>query len=146
MGYTCHLATAYITVVVYFNVFLHSNVCWLWNIQGNYVSSVMFLTHWGRDKMATILQTAFWNAFFNENICVPIKISLMCVLWGPIDNIPALLQIMTWRRLGDKPLSEPMTVGLATHICVTRPQWVNYLPFHLTVFNCVNWFCCASWY
>ena len=29
---------------------------------------------------------------------------------GPIDNIPALVQIMAWRRPGDKPLSEPMMV------------------------------------
>ena len=28
-------------------------------------------------------------------------------------------------RPGDKPLSEPMMVSLLTHICVTRPQWVN---------------------
>ena len=32
---------------------------------------------------------------------------------------------MAWRRLGDKPLSESMMVRLLTHICVTRPQWVN---------------------
>ena len=32
---------------------------------------------------------------------------------------------MAWRRPGDKPLSEPMMVSLLTHICVTRPQWVN---------------------
>ena len=32
---------------------------------------------------------------------------------------------MAWRRRGDKPLSEPMMVSLLTHICVTRPQWVN---------------------
>ena len=33
---------------------------------------------------------------------------------------------MAWRRPGDKPLSEPMMVRLPTHICVTRPQWVNF--------------------
>ena len=32
---------------------------------------------------------------------------------------------MAWRRPGDKPLSESMMVRLPTHICVTRPQWVN---------------------
>ena len=32
---------------------------------------------------------------------------------------------MAWRRLGDKPLSEPMIVSLLMHICVARPQWVN---------------------
>ena len=33
---------------------------------------------------------------------------------------------MAWRRPGDKPLSEPMMVRLPTHICVARPQWVNF--------------------
>ena len=34
---------------------------------------------------------------------------------------------MAWRRLDDKPLSEPMMFSLPTHICVTRPQLVNKL-------------------
>ena len=34
---------------------------------------------------------------------------------------------MAWRRPGDKPLSEPTMVSLLTHICVTRPQWVNVI-------------------
>ena len=63
--------------------------------------------------------------FLNENVCIPIKISLKFVPKGPIDNIPSLVQIMAWRRPGDRPLSEPMMVRLPTHICVTRPQWVN---------------------
>ena len=32
---------------------------------------------------------------------------------------------MAWRRPGDKPLLEPRMESLLTHICVTRPQWVN---------------------
>ena len=44
---------------------------------------------------------------------------------GQIDNIPALVQIMVWRRPGDKPLSEPILVSLPAHICVTRPQWLT---------------------
>ena len=51
---------------------------------------------------------------------------------GPINNIPALVQIMAWRRPGDKPLSEPMITYLLTHICVTRPQWINLLRPRLT--------------
>ena len=61
----------------------------------------------------------------NKNVWIPIKISLKFVPKGPIDNIPAMVQIMAWRRPGDKPLSEPMMVNLPTHICVARPQWVN---------------------
>ena len=57
--------------------------------------------------------------FLNENVRISIKISLKFVPMGPINNIPALVQIMAWRRSGDKPLSEPMMVSLSTHICVT---------------------------
>ena len=63
--------------------------------------------------------------FLNENIWISIKIPLKFVPKGPINNIPALFRIMVWRRPGDKPLSETMTVTLVTHICVTRPQWVK---------------------
>ena len=63
--------------------------------------------------------------FVNKNVWISIKISLKFVPKGPINNIPALVQIMAWRRPGDKPLSEPMMVSKLTHICVTRPQWVN---------------------
>ena len=63
--------------------------------------------------------------FLNENVWISIKISLKFVPNSPIYNIPALVQIMAWGRLGDKPLSKPMMVGLLTHICLTRPKWVN---------------------
>ena len=63
--------------------------------------------------------------FLNENVWIAIKISLKFVPKGPINNISALVQIMAWRRPGDKPLSEPMMVILPTQKCVTRPQWVN---------------------
>ena len=63
--------------------------------------------------------------FFNENVWVLLKIPLNFVPKGPINNIPALVQIMAWCRPGNKPLSEPMLVYVPTHICVTRPQWFN---------------------
>ena len=68
----------------------------------------------------------FKRIFFNENIWILIQISMKSVPKDPINNIPALVQIMAWRRPGDKPLSGPMMVRLPTHICVTRPQWVNH--------------------
>ena len=61
--------------------------------------------------------------FLNENV----SISLKFVPKSPINNTPAMVQIMAWRRPGDKPLSEPMVISLPMHICVTRPQWVNVL-------------------
>ena len=65
--------------------------------------------------------------FLNENVWILIKISLKIVPKGPFNNIPAMVQIMAWRRPGDKPLSEPMVVNLLTHLYITRPQWVNEL-------------------
>ena len=67
----------------------------------------------------------FKRIFLNENARISIKISLRFVPKSPINNIPALVQIMAWRRPGIKPLSEPMMVRLLTHICVTWPQWVK---------------------
>ena len=75
--------------------------------------------------------------FLNENVWISIHISLKFVPRGPITNIPTLVQVMAWRRPGDKPLSEPMMVRLPTHICVSRPQWVKYLiptPKRRTIF------------
>ena len=63
--------------------------------------------------------------FLNENVWILINISLKFVPQGSINNIPALVQIMAWRRPGDKPLSRPIMFRLPTHIFVTRPQWVN---------------------
>ena len=48
----------------------------------------------------------------NENIWILIEISLNFLHGGPINWIPALVQIMTWRRPGDKPLSKPMILSL----------------------------------
>ena len=82
--------------------------------------------------------------FLNENIRILIKILLKFVPKVPINIIPALVQIMAWRRPGDKPLSEPMMVCLLMHICVTQPKWVkiqqvpitNYIIRH--IFNGVQ--------
>ena len=82
--------------------------------------------------------------FFNENYCFLIKFSLKYVRKGQIDNNPALVQIMAWRRSGDKPLSEPMMISLPTHICVTRPQWVLkngicYIPQTAAQYVMASW-------
>ena len=62
--------------------------------------------------MEAISQTKFFKRIFlNENIWIPMQISLKFVPKGSINYIPVLVQIMAWRRLGDKPLSEPMMVS-----------------------------------
>ena len=83
----------------------------------------------------------FKRIFLND-VKIPIEISLKFVPKGAISNIPALVQIMAWRRPGDKPLSAPVMVSLMTHICVTRPQWVNICisaqPAHTCTENVFN--------
>ena len=74
----------------------------------NYIGPVR-LTHWGRDKMAaTLADNIFKCNFVKEIIFILITISLNFVPKCPINGIPMLVQIMAWRRPGDKPLSEPM--------------------------------------
>ena len=46
--------------------------------------------------------------FLNENDRIPIRISLKFVSRSPIDNTPALVQVMAWRQTCDKPLPELM--------------------------------------
>ena len=59
--------------------------------------------------MVAISQTIFLRwIFMNEKFYILMKISLKFVPKVPINNNPALALIMAWRRMGDKPLSEPM--------------------------------------
>ena len=50
----------------------------------------------------------FMCIFVDEKFCILIKISLKFVPKGPVD--PALIKIMAWHWIGDKPLSEPMLI------------------------------------
>ena len=72
-----------------------------------------------------IADDTFKRILVNENVRILIEISLKFVPKGPINNTPALVQIMAWHCPGDKPSSEPMMVSSLTHICVTRPQSVR---------------------
>ena len=81
----------------------------------------------------------FKSIFLNENVRILIKILLKFVAKGSINNIPALVQVMAWRRPGNKPLPEPVMVRLLTNICVTRPQWVKEVNLSLS-----KWLNCQS--
>ena len=108
------------------HIFIHAIDTWLLHTGS--------LTHWGRDKWPPFTDDIFKCIFLNENVLISIKISLKFVPKGQINNIPALVQIMAWRRPGDKPLYEPMMVCLVTHICVTKPQWVKWWMVICVVF------------
>ena len=92
------------------------------------ISGISQVPHWGRDKMAAISQTTLSNAFSWMKMILLLPISLKFVPKGPINIIPALIEIM--------PLSEPMLVSLLTHICITRPEWVN--TGNLFIYKCLD--------
>ena len=77
--------------------------------------------------------------FMNENVWIVIENSLNFVPKGRINNIPALVQIMGWRRRGDKPLFEPMMVSLLMHTCVTRAQCVKPESHAEFIFRNINY-------
>ena len=59
--------------------------------------------------MATILaEDSFYCIFVNKNDIIPIQVSQKYVPSSPIDNKPALVQVMAWCQTGEKPLPEPM--------------------------------------
>ena len=99
-----------------------------------YVSNILIHSSWhgvGINKLRPrqngrhFTDDIFKCIFLNENVWITIKISMKFVPKGPINKIPALVQIMAWCRPGNKPLSEPMMVSLPIHICITLPQWFN---------------------
>ena len=70
------------------------------------VTGLPFMTHWGRDKMAYILQI-FQRHFLewkSSNFQQKFRPK------GKIDNNTAFVQKMAWRRIGEKPLSELVMV------------------------------------
>ena len=101
---------------------------------------IWYLAHWDRDKMAAISQTTVSHVFFlYENNWILLKFALI----GSLENIPVLVKIMAWRRLGDKPLHEPTMARLPTHICVTRP--VNNDKGYACIKSCSYIYDIFSW-
>ena len=62
-------------------------------------------------KWSQFCKQRFHFIFLYENVWILIKNSLKFVPKGPINNIRGLVQVMTWLRSGDKPVSEAMVVG-----------------------------------
>ena len=60
-----------------------------------------------RQNIRHFADDVFKCNFLNDYVWIPIEISLKFVPKRPINNIPALVQIVAWRHKGDKPLSEP---------------------------------------
>ena len=120
----CHLAPVYLnmSMVQYHN---YHSATWHAGRGSEATDNSCFNTLRPRQNGRHYPDNIFKYIFLNENASISKNVSLKFVPMGPINNIPALVQIMAWRHSGAKPLSEPMKVSLLTHICVTRPQWVN---------------------
>ena len=95
------------------------------SLQPTYPPHLLVNTLRPRQNGRHFADDTFKCIFLKENVRISIRISLKFVPKSPVNNIPALFQIMARHRPGNKPLSEAMMVSLLTHICVTRPQWVN---------------------
>ena len=119
LWYSC-FARVYILWVSSMNFFRMHGVTSSWKVQPN--------NKWVTNLLTSVKSLdIFKYIFLNANVWTSLKIPLKFIPKVRINNIPALDQIMAWRRPGDKPLCEPMMGNSLTHICVTRPQWVNTL-------------------
>ena len=88
----------------------HNSISWLlvsYNVTNSLTSINWFPPGHNGPRSA---DDRFRCIFVNENICILIKISLKFLRKGSIDNKPALVEIMAWRQIDDKPLSEPMRI------------------------------------
>ena len=98
--------------------------------------SMYDLTHHPLDKMAANLADDIFKCIFLiENDRISIKISLKFVPRSPIDNKPALFQVMALRRIGDKPLPDQWLPGSPTHMCGTRGRWINSVWLYTYAWN-----------
>ena len=77
--------------------------CHVWHLPKQSVNTLRL-----RQDSRHLAHDIFKCIFFNENCCILIQISLKYVPKGPINNYPALGQIMAWRIFSTKPLSELM--------------------------------------
>ena len=90
--------------------------------------------------MDAISQTTFANAFyFNANVRVSLKISLRFLPKVRINNIPALVQMMAWRRPGEIHYMKP---GCPIHWRIYASRGLNMLIWLKWIFsNGVSDFC-----
>ena len=64
----------------------------------------------------------FKHIFLNENVKISMQISLKFVPKGPIDNKPALVQVMAWRQTGNKATT-----------------WTNADGVHWRIYAALGW-------
>ena len=95
-------------------------VNWRSGMLSFHIQVISLRLRWDRRHLADI----FKCIFLNEKILISIKLSLKFIRNGPINNIPALVQIMAWRRPGDNPLSEPMA-HMSHSASMSSRDWIH---------------------
>ena len=101
-------------------VFCHSTTAWMLN------------TLRPRQNGGRFADDILDCVLLNENVWISIKISLKFLPKGPINNIPALIPIMTWRRPGDKPLSGRIYAPLGPN---ELKIWIIIFFLHCTIYS-----------
>ena len=99
----CHSQQMKFSVIGWHLAHTMSNDEWRYDIV-NAFSQTTFLHAFSQMKMYEFRSIFHWSFFLRV-------------------KLTKLVQIMAWRRPGDKPFSEFMMVSLLTHTCVIRPQW-----------------------
>ena len=72
--------------------------------------------------------------FWNENVWIPVEISLKFVPKCAINNIQSLVQMMAWRRPSNKPLSEPTRTTRMPALWGYPPPPHDY-PYHWVILD-----------
>ena len=136
-----------------------------WSLQWMVHTTLITLTQWGCDKICHCFPNDIFKCIFlNGNVWISIKISMKFVRHGPINNIPALVQIMAWRHPADKPI---WTNDGLVYRCIYTPLVLNELKTIacLLLLNCMKytslpifllnnsqcnisnqWFCAKLWH
>ena len=94
----------------------------IWISQGLYGTfqvahklNIHVITHWGLDKMANMLKTAFSYTFYKMKIFI--KMSLNLVPKGSDDIMSPLGVLMGWHWTGTKPLPTPVLTKISEMRC-----------------------------
>ena len=94
----------------------YSYFCQNWSSVGN-ATSVNRLR--SRQNGRHFAGAFFEYNFLYANFCLSFQVSLNFVTKG---NTPALISVMEWCQICEKPLSGAKWPSSLTHVCITRPQ------------------------
>ena len=79
--------------------------------------------------------------FLNENGRILIQISLKFIPRSPIDNKPALVEVMAWCQVGDKPSRQPMMTQFTDiYAALGGDELINSLDLWKCSYNFQLWY------